>query len=190
MTRQATLRPGFADPAIEAAQAFRAIMRAMARPGTIEAVAGVVPPPPLSAAAGAVLLTLCDAETPLYLAGNADCEGVRAWVTFHTGAPLCAPADCRFAVGAWEALIPISAYPGGTAEYPDRSATLIVEMPDLLARGTALRGPGILTQAHLSLPETEAFSANAALFPRGLDFLLTSRDRVAGLPRTTRVEPI
>ena len=86
------------EPAIDAAQAFRAIMRAMARPGTIETVAGVAPPPPLSVAAGAVLLTLCDAETPLHLAGEADCDAVRAWVTFHTGAPLARP---RTAVSRW-----------------------------------------------------------------------------------------
>jgi alpha-D-ribose 1-methylphosphonate 5-triphosphate synthase subunit PhnH len=188
MTSRTRLRPGFADPAVEAAQAFRAIMRAVARPGTIEAVSGVMPPPPLSAAAGVVLLTLCDAETPIHLAGTADCDAVRAWITFHTGAPVCDAARCSFALGAWEALIPLSEYPGGTAEYPDRSATLIVEMPDLVPRGVTLRGPGIRSRAHLSLPETEAFRRNAARFPLGLDFLLTSGDRVAGLPRTTRVE--
>lgn len=188
MTSHTSLRPGFADPAVEAAQAFRAIMRAMARPGTIETATGLMPPPPLSAAAGAVLLTLCDAETPLYLAGALNNEAVRAWITFHTGAPLRDAARCSFALGAWDALIPLSDYPVGTAEYPDRSATLIVEMTDLVSQGATLRGPGIETQAYLSLPETEAFRCNRAQFPLGLDFILTSGDRLAGLPRTTRVE--
>ena len=188
MMQPTTLQPGFAKPDTDAAQAFRAIMRAMARPGTIEAADGVVPPAPLSVAAGAVLLTLCDTETPLYLAGNADCAAVRAWVGFHTGAPFCEAAQCSFALGTWDALMPLSAYPVGTDEYPDRSATLIVERPELLPQGTVLRGPGIETQAHLSLPETVAFQRNAAQFPRGLDFIFTSRDRIAALPRTTRVE--
>jgi alpha-D-ribose 1-methylphosphonate 5-triphosphate synthase subunit PhnH len=188
MTHHSPLRPGFAEPGIDAAQAFRTIMRAMARPGTIETVSGVAPPAPLSAAAGAVLLTLCDADTPLHLAGDADCEAVRAWVTFHTGAPFCGPAECSFALGAWEALTPLSEYPGGTAEYPDRSATLVVEMPELVPRGATLRGPGIRARAHLSLPETAAFRRNAARFPLGLDFIFTSGARVAGLPRTTNVE--
>ena len=189
MTSHTPLRPGFAEPAIDAAQAFRAIMRAMARPGTIETVAGVAPPPPLSVAAGAVLLTLCDAETPLHLAGEADCAAVRAWITFHTGAPLAAAEGCSFALGTWDALMPLERYPSGTADYPDRSATLIVERPELVPRGVTLRGPGIEAQAHLSLPETAAFRRNAARFPLGLDFLFTSGDRVAGLPRTTQVEP-
>jgi alpha-D-ribose 1-methylphosphonate 5-triphosphate synthase subunit PhnH len=188
MTQQTTLQPGFTSPDTDTAEAFRAIMRAMARPGTIEAAGGVVPPAPLSVAAGAMLLTLCDTETPLYLAGHADCDPVRAWVGFHTGAPFCEAKDCTFALGPWDALMPLSQYRDGTAEYPDRSATLIVEMPELLPQGCVLRGPGIRSKAHLSLPETEAFQRNAARFPLGMDFLLTSGDRVAGLPRTTKVE--
>ena len=188
MTHHSPLRPGFTEPAIDAARAFRAIMRAMARPGTIETVAGVAPPAPLSVAAGAVLLTLCDAETPLHLSGEADCDAVRAWVTFHTGAPLVAAEDCSFALGTWDTLMPLEAYPLGTTEYPDRSATLIVEGPELVPRGVTLRGPGIRARAHLPLPETQAFRRNAARFPLGLDFLFTSSDRVAGLPRTTQVE--
>lgn len=188
MMQPTTLQPGFATPDTDAAQAFRAIMRVMARPGTIETAGGVTPPAPLSAAAGAVLLTLCDTETPLYLAGNADCDAVRAWITFHTGAPFCEAAQCSFALGTWEALMPLAGYPVGTPDYPDRSATLIVERPDLTPEGRVLRGPGIRTQAHLSLPETAPFRHNAARFPLGLDFIFTSGDRVAALPRTTRVE--
>ena len=44
---------GFADPPREAAQAFRAALQALARPGRIEAVAGAQPPAPASPAAGA-----------------------------------------------------------------------------------------------------------------------------------------
>lgn len=84
--------------------------------------------------------------------------------------------------------MPLSAYPVGTSDYPDRSATLIVEMPALAPQGAILRGPGIKTQAHLSLPDIDAVQRNAAQFPRGLDFIFTSGERVAALPRTTRVE--
>ena len=83
------LSGGFADAAIQSAHAFRSVMEAMARPGTIQNLEGASPPSPLSPAAGAVLLTLCDTETPLYLAGCMDCDDVRAWVSFHVGAPLC-----------------------------------------------------------------------------------------------------
>jgi alpha-D-ribose 1-methylphosphonate 5-triphosphate synthase subunit PhnH len=76
----------------------------------------------------------------------------------------------------------------GTAEYPDRSATLIVEMPELVAEGARLTGPGIETEAHLSLPEIAAFQANRARFPLGFDCFFTCGERVAGLPRSTRVQ--
>ncbi len=182
-----TLTGGFADPAIQSALAFRSIMQAMARPGRIQDISGSEPPAPLSPAAGAVLLTLCDTDTPVYLAGEADCDAVRTWLAFHTGAPVTGPSHCMFALGTWEALAPLTAYPVGTAHNPDRSATLIVERPKLAARGATLTGPGIRDRAALSLPELRAFQANQALFPLGLDFIFTSGSRLAALPRSTRV---
>lgn len=182
-----TLSGGFADPAIQTAQAFRSVMEAMARPGTIQDIGGTEPPTPLSKAAGALLLTLCDTETPIYLAGDTDCTAVRAWLAFHTGAPLTGPSYCMFAVGSWKALMPLSAYLIGTSEYPDRSATLIVELSELAASGAILSGPGIKTNASLSLPDVQAFQTNRTLFPLGLDFMFTSGSRLAALPRTTLV---
>lgn len=181
------LEGGFAQPAIQSAAAFRAVMTAMAMPGTIHAVTGACPPAPLSAAAGVVLLTLCDADTPLCLAGDCDTPAMRAWIAFHTGAPITGPADCAFAVGRWSALLPLDGYPQGTPEYPDRSATLIVDTDTLTPEGATLRGPGIRDTATLSLPDTQAFRDNAARFPLGLDFLFTCGDRLAALPRTTQV---
>lgn len=180
------LEGGFADHPQEASRAFRAVMTAMARPGTIHAVAGAQPPAPLSPAAGTVLLTLCDPETPVFLAAGLDQPQVRDWITFHTGAPFGAAQDAMFAVGAWDQL-PLAEFPRGTAEYPDRSATLIVELPTLSNSGATLQGPGIKDRTQVSLPETRAFQDNARLFPLGLDFIFTSGDCLAAVPRTTRV---
>ena len=167
------LSGGFADAAIQSAHAFRSVMEAMARPGTIQNLEGASPPSPLSPAAGAVLLTLCDTETPLYLAGCMDCDDVRAWVSFHVGAPFVGPEHSMFAIG--------------TPEHPNRSATLIVDSAPLSQTGAKLTGPGIKDQARLSLPELNAFQANRALFPLGLDFIFTCTRHVAALPRTTEV---
>ncbi len=182
-----TLTGGFENPAIQSAHAFRSVMEAMARPGTVQEIHGATPPAPLSNAAGCVLLTFCDADTPVYLAGDADTDEVRAWLAFHTGAPVTGPSHCMFAVGNWDALTPLSVYQIGTSEYPDRSATLIVECPVLEQKGASLKGPGIKTSAALSLPEVGAFQANSALFPLGLDFILTCGSQLAALPRTTEV---
>lgn len=183
----AALEGGFAQAPVEAAEAFRAAMTALARPGRIEPLTGARPPTPLSVAAGTLILTLCDPDTGLHLAPSHDTPDVRAWVAFHTGAPLVARGQAAFAVGTWGALLPLADYPLGTAEYPDRSATLIVECDRLEAAGATVKGPGIRGEARLSLPETGAFAANARHFPLGLDFFFTAGDRVAALPRTTKV---
>lgn len=188
MTATEVLTGGFAVPALESARAFRAAMEAMARPGTIREVAGAAPPPPLSPAAGALVLTLCDPSTPLHLAGDRDVAAVRDWVAFHAGAPLAAAEEAAFALGPWAALLPLSRFRAGTPDYPDRSATLIVEVPRLEAEGARLTGPGIRGETWLSLPEPLApLRENAARAPLGIDLFLTCGTRLAALPRSTRI---
>ena len=86
---------------------------------------------------------------------------------------------------------PLSAFPVGSAEYPDRSTTLITETNLLGREGSnacRLTGPGIQNFYTLCLPDPALMQANAALFPLGLDFILTSESSVAALPRSTRIE--
>ncbi len=185
--QNAVLDGGLADPARDAAFAFRAALDALSRPGTIRQIEGATAPAPCSAAAATLIVTLCDPTTPLYVAPSHDTEALRDWITFQTGAPFAAAKDAVFAIGTWDALAPLGAYAVGTPAYPDRAATLIVEMPTLDAEGAVLTGPGIKDTAHLNLPEVAAFQANRAQFPLGLDFFFTCGARVAGLPRSTRV---
>ncbi|WP_338144755.1 phosphonate C-P lyase system protein PhnH [Fertoeibacter niger] len=185
------LTGGFADAPVESARAFRAVMQALARPGRIETVTGAAPPAPMSVAAGVLLLVLADGTTPVHLAPSHDLPGLRDWLTFHCGCPLVAPEQAVFAVGTWPALQPITRFPVGTPEYPDRSTTLIVERPDLMLGTPALlTGPGIRGEAGLHLPDLAALSANHAQFPLGCDLFFTAGDRLAGLPRSTKVEAL
>lgn len=184
--RANALAGGFTDPPIDASRAFRGIMTAMARPGTISTVAGGLPPPPLGVAAGVAVLTLCDPDTPIFLGSSHDTQDVRDWITFQTGAPFVSPAQAVFAIGMWGDL-PLEEFSLGTSEYPDRSATLIVELPELRNTGITLKGPGVLGAAQLSLPDTQMLQRNHGLYPLGVDFLLTCADRLAALPRTTRI---
>ncbi|MBY8974818.1 phosphonate C-P lyase system protein PhnH [Rhodobacteraceae bacterium NNCM2] len=190
----ASLEGGFADAPVASATAFRAALNAMARPGQVARIGGATPPAPLSVAAGSLLLTLCDLETPVTLAGPYDTSQIRDWLTFHTGAPLVAAEAAIYSVGTWQDLTPLDRFAIGTPEYPDRSATLIVEMPALNAAGHGteawLTGPGIETEARFTLPEIVPFQRNRALFPLGLDFFFTSGDSIAALPRTTIVEAV
>ncbi|MGV6849787.1 MAG: phosphonate C-P lyase system protein PhnH [Marinibacterium sp.] len=186
-TAQNALSGGFGNAAVDAAHAFRAAMTVMARPGEIARLDQAAPPAPISKAAGTLILTLCDGETGIHLAGVADNPAVRDWIAFHTGAPVVAARDAVFAVGRWGDLMPLDRFPIGCAEYPDRSATLIVECDDLTPSGAVLTGPGIKTAAHLALPDIAALSANHRLYPLGLDFFFTADTRVAGLPRSTAI---
>lgn len=181
---------GLASPATDSARGFRTLMQAMARPGTLHDLRLVDPPAPLGAAQASVLLLLADPSTALHLAGPADHAPVRDWTRFHTGAPLTPAPEAQLALGRWRDLLPLDRFDMGLPDYPDRSATLIVELDRLEADGARLTGPGIRDHTRLSLPETAPFGINRALFPMGLDFIFTCGDRLACLPRSTVVEDI
>ncbi len=185
-----SLSGGFADPARDASRAFRSCLEAMARPGTLQSVAGLTPPAPLSPAAAAILLTLVDSATPLFLGSSHDTAEVREWLAFHTGAPLVQRADAQFAVGTWSALGALSDYGQGTPDHPDRSATLIVERTALAPPNARLTGPGIKESHETRLPDLDALRLNAAQFPLGVDFYFTAGQELTALPRTTRVEAL
>jgi len=191
-----SLAPGFDDPVADSQAVFRRLLEAMAHPGRIVALDAVRLPRPvgLSSAAAALALSLADFETPLWL--DPGCAAAAGWLRFHAGAPVVAdPAAARFAfLAGIAALPPLERFDLGSEEYPDRSATLIVEVAGLHA-GDALRlsGPGIATVAELCVDGIApafwaARAALAPLFPRGLDLVLTAGERLAALPRTTRVE--
>jgi alpha-D-ribose 1-methylphosphonate 5-triphosphate synthase subunit PhnH len=191
------LAPAFADPVDNAQSVFRAVMDAMARPGTAQRLApALAPPAPLSRGAGAVALALLDYESPFWLdealAGQPD---VAQWLRFHTGAPVARdPKDAAFAFIADPACVPdFDAFAPGTAEYPDRSTTLVLQVADLSGAGMmSLRGPGIAGVRNFAICPCPAdlvarLQRNHALFPRGLDLLFVTADAVAAIPRSTRV---
>lgn len=180
---------GFADPVLASARAFRACLEAMARPGLVQRISGASPPAPVSPAAGALLLTLCDDTTPLFLAAALDSPALRDWIAFHCAAPLCAPEEAAFALGRWEDL-PLDRIRIGTPDYPDRSATLIVEMPALAPATARLRGPGIKSHHDARLPDLAPLIANRARFPLGFDCFFCAGAEITALPRSTRLEAL
>jgi alpha-D-ribose 1-methylphosphonate 5-triphosphate synthase subunit PhnH len=188
----AALQGGFADPPVAAAVAFRAALGALARPGRVRTLAGAAAPPGLSPACAALLLVLADAETPLWLPERLREGEVADWLRFHTNAPEAGRGAAMFGVGRWAELVPLEDWPADDPAYPDRSATLAVEVP-ALEGGSPLRlaGPGIRDSAAFApvLPDgaAEALRWNAARFPLGLDFFFTAGNRLAGLPRSTRI---
>ncbi|MBX9470234.1 MAG: phosphonate C-P lyase system protein PhnH [Rhizobium sp.] len=191
-----SLDGGFPDAVTHAQQVFRSVMDAMARPGTIGLVdVPVAPPAPLGIAAGALLLTLCDHDTPIWVTPGLSKSALPGWIGFHTGASMTGDkSEAKFAFVEVGAPVPsLTQFASGTQEYPDRSTTLVIEVPALEGgQPLQLAGPGIRDTANIApkgLPETflRQWSDNRGIFPRGVDVILTSGRRFVALPRTTKI---
>lgn len=190
----ARLDPGFADPVRDAQACFRAVLDATAHPGRVVTLpAGLPHAPGLGPAAAAIALTLCDIDTPVWLDEAA--AGAADYLAFHCGAPLAASLEAaRFAFIADPATLPpLASFALGTDEYPERAATLVVEVGGLAAgAGAVLRGPGIRGDARLGVAGLPARfwaerAALAELFPRGVDLLFVCGDALAAVPRSTQI---
>ena len=148
MTTVAELPAGFADKVLSAQSTFRSVMDAMARPGSVQRIAGVAgTPAAMMRGTAAIALTLFDHDTPLWLDPKmSETPDVGKWLRFHTGAPVVADsAICSFALIADAKTLPaLDRFAFGSSEYPDRSTTLILQV-ESLTQGPAfeLRGPGI-----------------------------------------------
>jgi alpha-D-ribose 1-methylphosphonate 5-triphosphate synthase subunit PhnH len=186
---------GFADPVLGAQRVFRVVLDALAEPGrprllaeAIEAPAGLHP------ASAQVLLTLADYETPVWLAPTLGRQA-GAWMRFHCGAPLATqPAAARFAVLDGAQREPgIAAFDAGEDRFPDKSATLIVQVAGLDGGASVtLSGPGIRGEQSIAPHGLHAgfwaqMTANHGRYPLGVDVILAAGDTILGLPRTTQI---
>lgn len=197
MQQDSIFTGGFADPVFEAQAVFRTVMDGLANPGRIGTVDGAAQAPAsVPKAMAALALTLLDHDTPVLLGPGLRDTPFAAWLAFHTGAPLADNAfDAAFAL--W---LKAGGFPGfeglaiGSDEYPDRSTTVIAEIPaleggpPLLARGPGIRGSITLSPSGLPADFVRRWQENNALYPRGIDLVLVSGDRMLCLPRTTRLQ--
>ena len=192
-----TFGTGFDDPVLDSQKTFRVLLDAMARPGVIHRFPSLPQAPaPLTPASAAVCLTLLDMDTPLWLDDPANVPPVVDFLRFGTGCSLARdPGMAAFGlISDPDSMPPLSSFPQGTAEYPDRSASLIIQVQGLSKqKGKTLRGPGIKERTQLKaegLPERvwEQMKDFKNLFPLGVDIVLVTPDSLACLPRTVLVE--
>lgn len=184
---------GFADPVGDAQSSFRAALRALSHPGeTVECPAAAPEVAGLMPATVALLLALTDHETPVWWAHG----GPARWLRFHTGARAAArPVEAQFAVFAQAfSVLDLTPLSAGTDESPERSATLLIELPSLVGGAAAVwSGPGLREPraVHLAgLPERfwVQWQDNHARFPSGVDVFFIGGRHIVGLPRTTFVQ--
>lgn len=185
------LLPGFADPVADAQSAFRAALEAMARPGRVQRLhRAPAPPRALCPAAGAVLLALADAETPLWLDAGAEAA---EWVVFHSGCPLVKDAGAATFALATGVPPTLAALHPGTEEEPQRAATLILQVASLAeGSGWRLSGPGIEHEHRLAVDGAPdrflaEWAVNRSRFPAGVDVILCAGDHLAALPRSITI---
>ncbi len=186
----------FTEPVFQSQAVFRALMDAMARPGMIAPLGvSATPPAPLGPGAGAIALTLCDDGTPVWLSPALANSSVPAWLSFHTGAPLTdVRPEARFVFVEAGGMVPgFDQFALGTQEYPDRSATLVLEIAaleggaELVATGPGIKGETIVSPIGLPGIFLTLSAENRSLFPRGVDLILITGTNILCLPRTTRL---
>lgn len=187
---------GFGDPVHDSQRMFRHVLEASAHPGRIVTVAETPSSPPaLCAATAAFILTLVDGDTPLWLAPEFGQPEVRDFVRFHTSAPIVEDrSGAVFALLRHDLPRLFDDFAIGTDIYPDRSATLLIEVP-ALAGGPTLtwRGPGIDGSTHVAIAGLDdgfwqGWSANRVLFPCGVDVVFAAGSQLCALPRSIAVE--
>ncbi len=204
-TRLKDLGRAFAQPALCSQNVFRHVLTALSLPGQVQtldrtgALAGMQEPRGAHPSAAAILLALLDQDCKLWLSPGFDDSDAAAWLRFHTGCvvvPEAADADfCWVACGA--ELPGLSQLAQGSAEYPDISATCIVQVDMLQAQGAeaswTLSGPGVngCTQIQVGGLASDFVvqrRESQTHFPCGVDLLFTHGQTLVGLPRSTLIE--
>lgn len=175
----------------ESQRVFRAVLDALARPGTL----GRLPAVPGCPAPLLPPLALADLSTPVCLL--ADDDGWAGAVRALTSAPVTALPEARLvaALGpvTGDALASVRV---GTAAAPEDGALVTLAIDAFGPNGSPLllSGPGVRGRAELrvaGLPDgfIQARRRLVGAFPAGADFLLAAPDgTLAGLPRTTLLE--
>ncbi len=192
------VRPGFHDAALGSQAVFRSALSALSHPGRVIEMPDVSAQPRHGHGAAALLLqALVDSDCSVWFSPSLADTDAAAWLRFHTGCRRAAsPASARFLwVAESDELPALASLDAGTDEYPDQSATCVIELQALGTEGTeelVLTGPGVATEQRLrasGLPEdfVDQWDANHRRFPRGVDVFLATTTHIAGLPRSTRV---
>lgn len=190
--------PGFNDPVHEAQMVFRQVLEAMSHPGVIVGVETTAESPgEMSEGMTALALTLFDADTPVWLdAALAERASIADYLRFHCGCPIVqSPIDAAFAlIGSVECLPRLERFSMGDVQYPERSATVLMETPQLTGgAAVVLTGPGIEVTRDfdpVGLPDWfwSAWAVNHGAFPLGVDAIFTCGAELCALPRSTRAE--
>lgn len=188
------------DTIFDAQKHFRVLLDVMAKPGKIAYLERphVRPPGKLYPATGLIAFALFNSDCSFAFVGNF--PGESEYIQVNTGAPMALLEEADFVLfpqpGRYYDRLP--EVKTGIPEYPDQSATLLIQVDQLsktpIPGGLTLHleGPGIDGHTQVSvagiLPEwLEAIRQANKAYPLGIDvFWIDRHQGICGLPRTTR----
>ncbi len=186
--------PTMSVPAQEEQATFRALLDAMARPGTVHSL----PPRRIEdgewGGALLVLQALLDHEVTFHVLNEQSL--IHEQLLRRTGARSAPLGQADFVLASGDAAIAAveDAREGGFEE-PERSATVVLLADSIGDGGVALTlsGPGIeststLPFAGLPVAAFEVLRGRTVTFPQGVDVILVdTAGHVAAVPRSTRI---
>ncbi|MBN3081622.1 phosphonate C-P lyase system protein PhnH [Pectobacterium jejuense] len=190
-----SIQASFAQPMADAQCTFRRILKAVSEPGVTVTLPLQQGWGRLSPASTAVMLTLVDRDTPLWLDDALEDDTLCSNLRFHTGAILTRDESAAFALlhVSSATAIALSRFSAGDVMSPEKSTTVTIEVSSLTG-GTPLRlsGPGLETSRvvdpQLSPDIVHYLCHRPDPFPQGIDLMFTCADALMALPRTTHVE--
>lgn len=192
------ITPGFKETVHDAQASFREVLDALSRPGTIRTLpAPLSTPASLSPALTAIILTLADYDTPIWLDEPTLTSGAAAYFAFHCGCRVTSsPDEAVFVISGTANRRPrLADLSQGTPEYPDRSATLLIDVGSFEqgADRVRLSGPGVRESLTVSIKAPDDrfwcdMEENHGRYPLGVDVILCADHQVIALPRSTKVE--
>lgn len=192
-----TLYTGFDSSSYQSQATFKAILNATSEPGKLITLDNYnFTWDNLNAATVAILLTLCDHDSTVYLNQEYATQPNLKSLAFHTQAKTVPESHANFVVihhqPTQQELDNLNL---GTDLSPEESSTVIVQVDDF-SEGNLLqlRGPGILHKREINLPLSETlhhyFKMQRNHFPKGADFIFTYENHLIAIPRSTSVEVI
>ena len=182
-----TLQAGFSNPVLQAQESFRALLKAMSEPTTVQPLGLSQGLEQIYPSAYDLLLSLSDSDTKVWISPALDSAVVRQNLAFHCACPITTDIqEADFALLTRDDLELIAELNNGT----DLIQVPSVTQSALDSPVTQWRGPGIETPTSVQLALPQAFwllREQVNQFPRGIDMVFCAEQDIMALPRSTQV---
>lgn len=205
--RENALKEAAFDDVYDSQKNFRILMDAMSRPGEIFKLCDNYfsnTPQELNSNFLTILKTLGD-NTVSFSLGNMESEAIKKYIEVNTGMEFMYLSEADYVLfRGWEFDESFFELNLGTYEFPERSATVIVETENILSgvfkesfrskveitmRGPGIKDKNIVTICGLDKKYAEGLGDINSMFPLGIDVIFVdSEGNLTCVSRTTKLE--